>query len=612
MFMTLLALAIVLLISYIWVMRGFFSSMINMICVIVGGAIAFAVWEPVSHMLLNATPARGFFQFLGDAAWGLGLVVPFVVSTALLRLLVDSILGANARVHSTVDYIGGGACGAVAGIITAGFVVLGLGLMRGKSDGLGYQRIVFRSGNGVGSVVRNPDAGLLNTPWVDQITAGLYEHMSLTSLRPSEPLARWYPEFEDVGPANRLSLENGKARNAMGIKDADVVGSYIIGDPAKPQPIAGAMIQDKWDQAQKVVQIDGSDVPPGYIQGVVVSFRPSAKERKLAQVVIGNAQVRLLVEDAGGDTRSAYPFAAVTRARNETEDNTVVNYARFRFNSSRGFFPCSVGAESTVMMGFEFAVPGGYRPLAIYVKNVRFDLPSKEPPRFARMGDLDEHAEIARVIADPAGMAGPVGEETIGTPNRPGQDQGDIARARSYGCNITTALGHVIQKGTEGALKIQAERRGYSIVEGQQLFERKNLSNRGVGQNLRIDKFALDVGTVIVQVDVSPASPSSILGSTLELAEMDQPPVLVASNGATYQAVGFIYEDKTYVEVRYTRSVPIASITELQKQLPSRSRPDQALKLVFRCSAGAEIVGLRVGSKQLTYEIPFKLDAVLR
>lgn len=603
------ALLIVALITYIWVNRGFFSSMINMVCVIIGGAIAFAVWEPLAHVLLNATPNRGLFLFLGDAAWALALILPFALSTALLRLGVDSVLGANARVNPTVDYVGGGVCGLVAGVITAGFVVLGLGLLRGNASGFGYQRITFRTGNGVGSVVRGTERRMM-IPF-DSITAGLYEHMSLTSLRPSEPLAYWYPGFADVGPSNRLSLEEGRARNAIGVKDVDVVGHYVIGDPARPQPIAGPLVHDKWDQAQKVVDLDGNDIPPGHVKGIVLSFRPGAKERKLAQVVIGNSQIRLLVADADGNTLPVYPFAAVTRARNDSPDNTVVNYARFRFNSSRGFYPCSVGAETSVLMAFEFAIPGGYHPIAIYVKNVRKDLPTTEPVKFAAMRDFDEHNEIIRVIKDPA-AAPPEGldSETIGVDAPPGAGSAAMEIAARYGITITPALGYTIQKGTEGALKIQAERRGHSVVEGQQIFEKKNLSHRGLGANLRIDRFATDVGTVLVQVDVGPDSPSSLIGTSLEHGEPDQPPLLVATNGATYQAVGFIYEDRTYVEIRYTRAVPIASITEIQKQLPTRSRPDQKLKLVFRCSAGAEINGFRVGTKQLTYDIPFKLDAL--
>ena len=59
--------------TYLWLTRGFFNSFLHMICVLLGGAIAFAAWEPVSYTLLGVLPSTGTFGFLQGCAWAFGL-----------------------------------------------------------------------------------------------------------------------------------------------------------------------------------------------------------------------------------------------------------------------------------------------------------------------------------------------------------------------------------------------------------------------------------------------------------------------------------------------------------------------------------------------------------
>ena len=55
---------LVLLIAYWWANQGFFSSLLHLICVIVAGTIALAVWEPVT---VNLLLSGGMFD---NYAWG--------------------------------------------------------------------------------------------------------------------------------------------------------------------------------------------------------------------------------------------------------------------------------------------------------------------------------------------------------------------------------------------------------------------------------------------------------------------------------------------------------------------------------------------------------------
>ena len=95
-----LALVIILLIGYTWMLRGFFSAFLHMICVFAAAAIAFAVWEPIAYMLLE----QG--GLLENSAWAIGLGLPFAVALIPIRLIFDKIIPANVKVLPPVDYIG--------------------------------------------------------------------------------------------------------------------------------------------------------------------------------------------------------------------------------------------------------------------------------------------------------------------------------------------------------------------------------------------------------------------------------------------------------------------------------------------------------------------------
>ena len=72
MFMNILVLLFVLGIAYAWMVRGVFNAMIHAMCVVFAGALAFALWEPLSMLLINVSPNTGLVSALGDAAWGIG------------------------------------------------------------------------------------------------------------------------------------------------------------------------------------------------------------------------------------------------------------------------------------------------------------------------------------------------------------------------------------------------------------------------------------------------------------------------------------------------------------------------------------------------------------
>src|SRR5262245_47410870 len=146
--MQLLVVGMVVMLAYIWGSRGFFSAMLHMVCVLVAGAIALAVWGPLAYLILQKSSS----QWVVDMDWAVSLAVPFALVLAVLRVAMDKVVPLNADPDGVSNLIGGIACGAVAGTITAGVLVLSLGMLRVRQDFLVYQPIDYDNN---GSLVRS-------------------------------------------------------------------------------------------------------------------------------------------------------------------------------------------------------------------------------------------------------------------------------------------------------------------------------------------------------------------------------------------------------------------------------------------------------------------------
>jgi hypothetical protein len=150
MWMIVITLIVVGATTYVWCTRGFFSSLIHMVCVIAAGAIAFGVWELLAVLIRDNAPERGGFSWVQGSAMGLALAVPFAASIAILRGFVDKMLPANAQCEKSADYVGGALCGMVSGVISGGIVVLSAGFLRAGPEFLGYAPASYTSGIGRG------------------------------------------------------------------------------------------------------------------------------------------------------------------------------------------------------------------------------------------------------------------------------------------------------------------------------------------------------------------------------------------------------------------------------------------------------------------------------
>lgn len=591
MWMILVTVIIVGATAYIWCTRGFFSAMVHMLCVLAAGAIAFGVWEPLADVIREKAPERGMFSFLSGAALALGLALPFAVSIMVLRAIVDKILPANAQCEKAMDYVGGGICGLVSGIISAGVVVLSIGFLRTDHDFLGYSAASYTGGTGRGSIEKSKDTFV---PWVDRIVAGMYSHLSTTTLRTGEPLAKWHPELATYPGELRVTYED-KSRNAMSKRDFQVLGWYTVGldeNTRKALPFK-TLLSDAWNaHEQKISDLDGEPISgSGYLAGFAMRFKPSARE-KTGNVIIGNSQLRLVVvstdDEENPDTKALHAIAMIGRI-----DSPIrVDYARFRFDSDN-LYVSSVGAESDPVMSFEFAIPEGYKPLALYVKGVRWEVPDGKPGKaFPNPSSRDQMVSDGEFFE--MGGIGPI----LGPDGKPLQDTtGSTITSTPF--RVGNSIGKMIQKGTEGGnVTLAEDSRGWAIQDGYvDLFLARMPQRGALEKALRIDHFALTGDTACVMVVVSPAEREATFGDILETVDRNAQPLLVDKSGTTYPAVGYIYQDQTVFKLRYTQANPIKNWGELPSV--TRNTPDKKLTIIFVVNNGVDLTELRVGNVSL-------------
>ncbi|HYF15075.1 MAG TPA: hypothetical protein VD971_08410 [Phycisphaerales bacterium] len=574
-----------LLIAYIWSTRGFFSALIHMVCTVIAGAIAFAAWEPVSLAILKGAPTRGALSVFENSAWGLGLVLPFAISLAVLRLAVDQLLKANVAVNQIVNYAGGGLCGLVSATITMGVLVISLGSFRFDSSLMGWQPIDY---NNNGSPVRK--SGLLLP--VDSITAGVYSTLSRQSFSVDEPLARWYPNLQDRGPAMRVNFGDGKSRNTIRPNQFEVLGTFSVGGP-------GSRLRDLLAEASNPASQDVSDVggekfpDNSTLFGVVIKFNAGANE-KTGKFAIGAAQIQLLVENADGQTSVVYPVAATSQA-----EAAAPVFGRWRLDSP-GTFVSSVGGASEHFFAFEFVLPPNARPLAVYVKGTRASLQgAREFMKFPNAFMRD--AALKALPALITGGAVPGAEIDA---SRAVQIAPDRNSQTVPGVMVTPSIGFTIQKGQQQGIEIHEESRNQTvIVDGEATFNTADIGQwqSALERTLRIDQYQADTDTSLVQIDATAGTPFSILNPIVQGLDRSAPVMLVDAQGQQYPPVGMTYQDEVKTTVRFMPGQPLMSLAMIDAagERMSNSRPDQKLRLVFRVSKGAQLKYFAVGGKAI-------------
>jgi len=595
--------ALVLFIAYMWSIRGFYSSFLQMVAVIVAGAIAFAFWEPISLWLLNVAPEKGMLKSVGGNAWMLGLLIPFIVSLVIVRVIFDKTLRANVALTTLANYIGGGICGLVTGTLTVGILVIALGNLwyTDSTMGMGYRPVWYTSdrATGGGSLVYDDKL------WIpaDKLTAKFYGHLSRAAFFSPEPLDKWHPEIEIEGPAARITYANGNARNTVRPEDVSLQGVYVVGSD-RNTPARDLLSYEGGTKVQKYTDLSGNPVSTGQLFGIKFKLEAGAKD-STAQHMIGPGQVRLVVQpvDASGKPtgepgQEIFPVALISQG----DSSQANSYGRWRFEAE-GVHISSVGGGASSTMAAEFLVPPGVQPIAVYVKGVRLKLDQNTlstATKFANAGMRDAQVSAGTILKSTKAedldksMAFTIDGASIG------------GRGSSSMVTMSSRLGReAFQSSAKRGLELDDKK---EIVSGKGTWTPQEVSKgRDISSKLKVDRFAVPPGTLLLQIDVSPTTKASLLGDVGSVADEKDPFYLIDTQGTLYQAVGYIYKDRERYDIRYFPGRPLRGQVDLDVPGLTNVRDDQKLKLIFLISRNVELEAFAIGDKVVFEVVPPRL-----
>lgn len=194
--------------------EGFFSGVVHLACVVAAGALAFAFWEPLAHVLLG-TGAR-------EMAWGLSLLGLFAFLLFILRLAGNLLVPDKLNFPHLIDILGGSAVGAAAGLLTAGIGLIGIGMLPIGDLGGGFVRV---QNNGA------QPAKKTSISFAVTATEKFYDMLSLGSFSPMTnkgALATSFPKIsEQSWSLQRDTVQRGRVELTMAPDDLKVGTPYM-------------------------------------------------------------------------------------------------------------------------------------------------------------------------------------------------------------------------------------------------------------------------------------------------------------------------------------------------------------------------------------------------
>jgi hypothetical protein len=329
---------IVALIAYWWSNEGAFSGLMHLVCVLVAGAMAIALWEPLLFDLLFVDGA------FGGLMPGFILISTFLIVLLLLRKGADLAAPEAAFMPEGFDAVAGGVFGACSGVLTVGILLVGIGFIHQPLEILGYSGWSRQSTADMRQgLVAKPEAGL----WLpaDALTIQLYELVSLTTLKPdipgAAPLALANPHLDRLAWLVRDTVKDDKNRLGATVMSPDAV--TIAGSFRAAADTSGEFLL------------------------VTLKINKRGFDFKGA-LVLSSSQVRV-IGTLDGLTQTYHP-AAWGQPGSKEEDAAIV----FRAFDADDRFATSPTARADADLRLVFAVDTGFDPDYIQLRGTRFNL----------------------------------------------------------------------------------------------------------------------------------------------------------------------------------------------------------------------------------------------
>jgi len=193
MLFNIIALVLVLAITFMHSIFGLFSGLINVFCCIIAAVVALGSYDALNQVVTGSLNLNSAYTE------PICLVVLFVLTLLLLRTLADNYIRGNVTLPMYVDWGGGAVCGFVNAQLCVGILIIGILMLPIGGTKLGFSRYVRVEG---GTDAERPYMAQVERQsfWTrsDEFTAGLVSLISSGSMRSKRSFAEVYPDFTDA------------------------------------------------------------------------------------------------------------------------------------------------------------------------------------------------------------------------------------------------------------------------------------------------------------------------------------------------------------------------------------------------------------------------------
>ncbi len=574
--LNIVAIALILAITFMHSIFGLFSGLLNLGCTIVSVSVAFGFFEPVS---LWITKQFGLHPaYTGPCT----LLLLFVVSLALLRAAADNLIRGNVHLPQALDTGGAIVCGFLNAQMCVGMLVISVLMLPLGGRALGFSRYER-------SDESDPDRpGLARfdrrSVWLmpDEFTIGLFQMLSGGALRGQTTFASVYPNFADwvfytgntvqweSTPAPYRDSKGDGVKSGLSVEswwepEGTVSARYRKDVPTKDNPNPGFGTDDPYKPA-----------PGMKLIGVRMTLKQAAADRSRNRAVhLFRPSMLRVVGDEGGDPGHYLP--------------------RILVNAD----PRIPGRGRAVDLDNNFAIEQGDATIDAY-----FEVPEEFEPRFV---EYRRHARASLAMApleDPstlAALSGPAAETAAAAP-RQGRSSGAL--------NFVNTI--VQPSGDTTALPLKMTLESLRRVSSVELADGKFKSGRLSGDVSRfepdpsrqeplVEDFVLPAGWRLCQIRYRPKEALTLVGQVFNY---------VSRNVNQYRAIDSLGDEhmldgyfavvrrgeRQYIELFFTGDAEDPAFRSMLDFQDIRGEEltadDSVLGLLFLVPPGRTIVGI--------------------
>lgn len=542
----------------VWAHYGLFSSFLHLCLVIVAGALSIGLWEPIAQgMLMGRMP---------NYAWAVGLLAPLVPMLIGFHLVQDRLVGVSVQFPDILNKLGGAVFGLIAGLLTAGLVIIGVGFTAMPAKMLGHQKFTIL---GSGPVDTQDTKGL----WVpvDSVAAGFFGMLSNGAFSSGSPLAIYRPHVDDQAQLYRMRVDPFSAPSLMpGLVSVEAAFAHPATIPAMPEALADGLGPGFENKSNQLVVIRTR------WQRHDSAGLPFDADRTLRVVP---TQVRLVtVKETGGrysEPRLVQPVAF--KGKSDTDHLQPYFHA---IDSDRA---TAFGFNDREDITFAFLPEDGRKPLFLMVRGMRFPLPA-------------ELSRNPRQLIAALGVPAPQDEATDdpGDPQPSNLAQGEVTMPDGTGFVVDNQLPARVSKlDVQGKMEWDNDLDENAIVSGEATAGRADQAH---GTRRLLTRIAQSNGFPLVRMRITGEQAQRFFGSTDNSAQMRMGVFLTDNRGNTPKPKAVIWvkgNGEQYIHVR-PGSASFANGGAIGI-IPRMQRTDELL-LFFPVQRGAQVVSYQIGS----------------